>query len=98
MISQMDVDENSKPLAHLVQQLGAGKLDLKENASIFLPQLKRFKNYVLTNLKKARTSQARISNLDIHPLHYYHTLTFCNTPPIAQDITDELNLFIFNKM
>jgi len=81
-----------------VQQLGAGKLDLKENSSVFLPQLKRFKNYVLTNLKKARTSQARISNLDTHPLHYYHTLTIRNTPPITQDITDDLNLLVFNRM
>ena len=38
------------------------------DTSIFLPQLKRFKNYVLTNLKKARTSQARISNLDSHTI------------------------------
>jgi len=95
---KMEVDNMDKqPLSELVSRLGSGKLDPKD-ASIFLPQLKRFKNYVLTNLKKARTSQARISNLDSHSLHYYHTLSFHNIPPLSEAATNEINLLIFNKM
>jgi len=60
---KIKLDTNDKqPLAELVSRLGSEKIDPK-GASIFLPQLKRFKNYVLTNLEKARTSQARVELL-----------------------------------
>ncbi|CAG8655729.1 10314_t:CDS:2, partial [Paraglomus brasilianum] len=63
LLEQIKLDTNDKqPLAELVSRLGSEKIDPK-GASIFLPQLKRFKNYVLTNLEKARTSQARVELL-----------------------------------
>ena len=93
----MEIDNHRAPLSELVSRLGAGKIDPKDS-SIFLPQLKRFKNYVLTNLKKARTSQARVSNLDSHPLHYYHTLTFKNVPPLSEENINQINLSLFNQL
>jgi len=57
----MEIDNSDNSLLNVVKKMGTNLVP--NDNSIFLPQLKRFKNHVLTNLKKARTSQARISKL-----------------------------------